>query len=177
MVIRKATIEDVPGIARVHIDSWRTTYKGIVPQRLIDSFTYKAREELWRRALSPDSASFVYVAENADGRIVGFASGGPAGQDAPNHDGELYAIYLLQEHQGKGIGRQLFEGVVRTLVERGMRSMAIWVLADYPACGFYERMGGRKVYERQEEIGGGILEEIGYGWDNISGLVRHEDAQ
>lgn len=168
VVVREATIADAPGIARVHIDSWRTTYKGIVPQRIIDSFTYEAREELWRRALSPDNATFVYVAEDADGQIVGFASGGPARQDAPKHESELYAIYLLQEHQGRGIGRQLFDAVVRTLVDRGMRSMAIWVLADNLACGFYEAMGGRKVYERQEEADDVVLDEIGYGWDYIT---------
>ncbi len=168
-VIREATIEDVPGIARAHVDSWRTTYKGIVPQRIIDGFTYERREELWRRALGPGSRSFVYVAEE-DGEVVGFASGGPARADAPNHAGELYAIYLLQEHQGKGIGRRLFEAVVQELVRRGLPSMAIWVLADNPACGFYEAMGGRKVYERQEEAEDIMLDEIGYGWDDITTL-------
>ena len=172
VIVREATLEDVPGIARVHVDSWRTTYKGIVPQRILDELKYEEREELWRRALSPNNASFVYVAEGADGQIVGFASGGPARQDAPNHESELYAIYLLQEHQGRGIGRQLFNEVVRTLVDRGVRSVAIWVLADNPACGFYEAMGGRKVYERQEEVEGMVLDEIGYGWDDISTLGR-----
>ncbi len=169
--IREATIEDVPGIARVHVDSWRTTYGGIVPQPVIDSFTYEQREELWRMALGPNSRSFVYVAEEA-GQVVGFASGGPARRDqAPDHAGELYAIYLLQEHQGKGIGRQLFGSVVRELVRRGLYSMAIWVLADNPACGFYEAMGGRKVYERQEEADGVVLDEVGYGWDDIRALA------
>jgi L-amino acid N-acyltransferase YncA len=95
MVIREAAVEDVPGIARVHVDSWRTTYKGIVPQRIINGFTYEMREELWRRELAPDNASFVYVAEEG-GQIVGFASGGPAREEeAPDHAGQLYAIYLL----------------------------------------------------------------------------------
>ncbi len=169
-VVREATIEDVPGIARVHVDSWRTTYRGIVPQGVIDSFTYEQREELWRRALSPDNASFVYVAEE-DGEVVGFASGGPAREDAPNHDGELYAIYLLQEHQGRGTGRRLFSAVVQELVRRGLNSMAIWVLTDNPACGFYEAMAGRKVYERQEEADCVVLDEVGYGWEDIRNLV------
>ncbi len=177
MKIREATIEDAPGIARVHIDSWRTTYKGIVPQRIIDSFTYEEREELWRRALSPGSRSFVYVAEDESGQVVGFASGGPAQQDAPNHAGELYAIYLLRERQGRGIGRQLFEAVVRELVNRGLYSMAIWVLVDNPACGFYEAMGGRKVYHRQEEADGGVLDEVGYGWDDIRELLAKMEAR
>ncbi|MDQ3704345.1 MAG: GNAT family N-acetyltransferase [Chloroflexota bacterium] len=169
-VIREAAIEDVPGIARVHIESWRTTYKGMVPQHIIDGFTYEQREALWRRALDPGNASFVYVAEE-DGEVVGFASGGPAREDVPNHAAELYAIYLLQEHQGKGIGRRLFDAVVRELVRRGLYSMAIWVLAENPACGFYEAMGGRKVYERQEEADGVLIDEVGYGWDDITALA------
>lgn len=176
-VIREATIEDVPGIARAHIQSWRTTYKGIVPQSVIDSFTYEQREALWRRALSPGSRSFVYVAEEG-GEVVGFASGGPAREDAPHHAAELYAIYLLQEHQGRGIGRRLFDAVVQELARRGLYSMAIWVLAENPACGFYEAMGGRKVYEREEEAGDKMLLEIGYGWDDIRSLVnKAEDVR
>jgi GNAT superfamily N-acetyltransferase len=175
-VIREATIEDIPGIARVHVDSWRTTYKGIVPQRIIDSFTYEQREALWRRYI-PGNASFVYVAD-VGGEVVGFASGGPARQEeAPDHAGQLYAIYLLQEHQGKGIGRRLFDAVVRELVRRGLYSMAIWVIAENPACGFYEAMGGSKVYERLEEADDKMLLEIGYGWDDIRNLVTEtEDA-
>ncbi|HEX8227991.1 MAG TPA: GNAT family N-acetyltransferase [Chloroflexia bacterium] len=169
-VIREATIEDVPGIARVHIESWRTTYKGIMPQSIIEGFTYEQREALWRRALDPGNASFVYVAEEG-GEVVGFASGGPAREDAPNHAAELYAIYLLQEHQGKGIGRRLFDAVVQELARRGLYSMAIWVIAENPACGFYEAMGGRKVYEREEEADDKMLLEIGYGWDDITALA------
>jgi GNAT superfamily N-acetyltransferase len=112
----------------------------------------------------------VFVAEE-DGRVVGFASGGPARADAPNHEGELYAVYLLKEYQGRGIGRALFDAVVRMLLQRGMRSMAIWVLADNPACGFYERMGGQRVYSRDEELQGVTLHEVGYGWDDISALA------
>jgi GNAT superfamily N-acetyltransferase len=175
MIIREATIEDAPGIARVHVDSWRTTYKGLVPQHILDELSYEEREQLWRRALSPGSRAFVYVAEDESGRVVGFASGGPAGEDAPNHAGELYAIYLLQEHQGRGTGRRLFEAVVRELVNRDLNSMAIWVLAENPACGFYEAMGGRKVYERQEEFRGVVLEETGYGWDDIRGLLSETE--
>ncbi|HYP20288.1 MAG TPA: GNAT family N-acetyltransferase [Chloroflexia bacterium] len=171
MTIREATIEDVPAIARVHVDSWRTTYKGIVPQRILDQLTYEGREELWRRVLSPDNSSFVYVAEE-DGQVVGFACGGPAREDeAPNHAGQLYSIYILQEHQGRGIGRRLFEAVVRELARMGLHSMALWVIADNPACGFYEALGGRQAYARQEQADDVVLDEIGYGWDDIRPLA------
>jgi hypothetical protein len=31
MLLREATLKDVPVIARVHVDTWQTTYRGIVP--------------------------------------------------------------------------------------------------------------------------------------------------
>ena len=43
----------------------------------------------------------------------------------------------------------------------------IWVLADNPARFFYERMGGRRVGERDERLWGALLHEIGYGWSSL----------
>jgi hypothetical protein len=35
VTIRRAVREDARAIARVHVDSWRTTYRGIVPEEHI----------------------------------------------------------------------------------------------------------------------------------------------
>jgi hypothetical protein len=61
--------------------------------------------------------------------------------------------------------------VVRELARMGLHSMALWVIADNPACGFYEAMGGRKAYVRQEQADDVVLDEIGYGWDDIRPLA------
>lgn len=47
MIIRRAIISDAPGIAKVHVDSWRTTYKGIIPQSFLDGLSYEQRTKLW----------------------------------------------------------------------------------------------------------------------------------
>lgn len=46
MNIRKANRDDAPGIAKVHVDSWRTTYKGIIPQSFLDELSYEQRTKL-----------------------------------------------------------------------------------------------------------------------------------
>ena len=61
--IRRATIHDASGIAKVHVDSWRTTYTGIVPQEYLDSLDYAARTELWKRQLTESEAHFL-IAED-----------------------------------------------------------------------------------------------------------------
>src|SRR5688572_11272938 len=78
LVIREAALADAAGIAVVHIDSWRTTYRGIVPQAYLDSLDYDERTVRWNQILSESAATHaVYVAEDRQVGIVGFASGGP----------------------------------------------------------------------------------------------------
>jgi RimJ/RimL family protein N-acetyltransferase len=68
------------------------------------------------------------VAVGADGEIKGFAGGGAARDDDVTGAGEVFAIYLLAEHWGTGIGRRLMEAVTESLVEAGFKEAVLWVL-------------------------------------------------
>src|SRR5690242_10386589 len=104
--IRPARVEDAAGIGRVHVDSWRTSYKGIVPAEVLNNLSYERREEMWRNSLSnPERKNYDYVAVDEQERIVGFVTGGPLRDGDPSYESELHAIYLLKEVQGQGIGR------------------------------------------------------------------------
>ena len=48
--------------------------------------------------------------------------------------------------------------------------MALWVLRDNPAAGFYRHMGGRPIKEKTIEIGGKSLVEIALGWPDMAEL-------
>jgi len=45
MNIRKAKISDAKGISIVHIDSWLSTYKGIMPDERLEQLSYKKGEK------------------------------------------------------------------------------------------------------------------------------------
>lgn len=163
--IRQATDDDANGIAKVHVESWRTTYRGIVPDDFLDGMSDETSAARWRRIAKQNTPGYaMFVAEDEGGNTVGFANGGRERSGDANYDGELYAIYLLQSHQRKGIGQALFEHIVQHLTNNGFRSMLIWVLAENPSCQFYESMGGIPIREQEIEIGGKRLREIGYGW-------------
>jgi ribosomal protein S18 acetylase RimI-like enzyme len=173
MLIREAATADAPGIARVHVDSWHTTYKGLIPENIIASRDYKYREQMWTRVLKEHPETVIYVAEE-DGAIVGFVSGGSNRDTDSPFTGELHAIYILESHQGKGIGRRLTLALVPRLLEQGYTSMLIWVMTDnHRARRFYEALGGRKVAERQEEMDDAMLDEMAYGWEDITGFRLH----
>ena len=84
--------------------------------------------------------------------------------------GELFAIYILEEYQHQGIGRQLVSAVVAQLAEINLNSLLVWVLADNRACKFYEALGGKKVDEQQTSKAGVLLKEIAYGWTDIAAV-------
>jgi ribosomal protein S18 acetylase RimI-like enzyme len=172
MNIRPAIHTDAPAIARVHVDTWLATYRGIMPDDYLDNLSYDTRAAFWERVISdPFAPTFVHVAEDDTGRIIGFACGGPPQTDVPGYQGELYAIYVLPEVQGKGAGRKLVHAVAHTLKERDITSMFLWVLTDNaPSRAFYESLGGQTLNEQQFELGGAILTEVGYGWPDTSVL-------
>jgi FR47-like protein len=67
--------------------------------------------------------------------------------------------------------------VVRRLIQRGLRSLLIWVLAQNPSRRFYEALGGRQVREKLETRGGIQLIEIAYGWLDVRTLIEVQERQ
>ncbi|MBK5442208.1 hypothetical protein JFU13_03915 [Peribacillus sp. TH24] len=65
MIIREATLADAEGIAKVHVDSWKTTYANIIPDEYLNNLIYEGREQLWKENITN---SDVFVAENEEGK-------------------------------------------------------------------------------------------------------------
>jgi L-amino acid N-acyltransferase YncA len=173
VTIREARIEDAPGMAKVHVESWRTTYVGIVPDSYLANLSYARRETFWRDILSAVSANgYPFVAVNDAGEIVGFVFGGPQRNGDPAYQAELYSIYLLQEYQGQGIGRQLTRRLVEAFLQAGICSMLLWVFADNPARRFYEVLGGQYLRVEQADFGGVMVDEVAYGWPDITVILQ-----
>lgn len=166
MIIRPAAISDAAAVARVHVDSWRTTYRGIVPDEVLAALSYEEREGRWVGGLS-DRSKFVYVAEDA-GSVVGFGAGGPERTQDPLYKAEILAIYLLESHQRRGIGRQLAETLVDRFRQEGFSAMLVWVLAANPARKFYEALGGVEIRARKDRVRGVMLDEVAYGWSDLA---------
>jgi hypothetical protein len=62
--------------------------------------------------------------------------------------------------------------VAERLARLGFRAMTVWVLADNPACRFYESLGGARVREEEIERGGRALKKVAYGWADIGALTE-----
>jgi len=161
---------DAPGIAAVHVASWRTTYPEIVAAESIDRRSAEVRTLQWQRALAGEIriVPTVFVAHHPSGEIVGFISGSAPRDDTPGFDAELSAIYLVKDAQGIGLGRRLVRRLADSLIERGYRSMMVRVLAANSACRFYEALGGRLLSEGVHMMDEQTYPERCYGWGDIT---------
>ena len=172
--IRRGVSEDAREASRLHADTWRISYRGLVPDALLDGLDATRWEAGWRRAFEGfDPARVVAVAEIA-GRIVGFAGAGRARSGAPpGYRGEVYTLYVHPDRQGQGIGGALLREAAEGLGERGLVPIVIWTLFDNPASrGFYVARGGAVVGERHEAFDGYTLHEVAYGWPEAASLLR-----
>lgn len=170
MIVRNAVPSDAAGIAKVAVNTWRTAYRGIVPDEVLDGLSYERKEQKWRNQLTAESA-IVFVAENGTGEVVGYANGGKERSGHPMFQGELYALYVLNAYQQSGIGKRLLASVAHALAELQIGSMRVWVLERNPARYFYEAMGAAQEDTRTITIGGTALQEIGYGWKDTSSIL------
>ena len=181
MNFRLATIEDVPGIIKVSVDTWRTTYQDVFPADYLNNLSYEAGEEKWRkRFINPERNIFFYIAETEAKKIVGFVLGGLEQSDLNlkipgirKYIGELRAIYVLQEYQRRGIGLKLVKMVVELLLKNKINSMIVWVLRDNPNWKFYKILGGRYVGQKMLEKEGVDYVAIAYGWDDIRQILSY----
>lgn len=165
--VRKATIEDVPQIAGVHVKSWQKSFREIAPQKYLDNLSIEKREKAFRERFFDEDYQ-MFVAETAEGKIVGFADFGKGHDDQPEYKSELYAIYLLPEFQRKGIGGELFKRGVKDLFVRGYNSMYLQSLEISPYRGFYEKMGGKVIGRSAHKLGGQDFATLFYGWEDLN---------
>ena len=173
--MRAATLADAAAIARVHRESWRTTYAGILPLAVIAREAGRKSEAMWRRRLADRRGSTAtWVAERAPHGIVGFASCGDARRPVGGLDAEIYALYVLREHQQRGVGRELVRACARHFVRQGLFGFYLWVLKANRARLFYEALGGEEIAEKTERLGKHDFAEVAYGWSDLTLLVMDD---
>src|SRR5262245_28679677 len=133
--IREAVPADAAGIARAHTESWQTSYRGILPDVVLDRIDVGQRVETRRKILRDRSVFQLVAYDLTHGDIVGFCDAGPSRRSLPpvgdlpgSFAGEIYAIYLVHHAKRHGLGQEMFERVQAWLVANAMRSMIVWVL-------------------------------------------------
>jgi ribosomal protein S18 acetylase RimI-like enzyme len=173
--VRQARLGDARAVARIEVETWRSTYAGMLPDRVLLGMSDQRQTASWAGFLRHRPGD-VYVAESgaAGSRLLGFGNCGPQREPGLGFAGEVYTLYVAPEAQGMGLGRQLLLALFARLVHCGHRSALIWVVRANPARFFYERLGGKLALHRSIPLGGEPIEAVGYGWSDLCALLDRE---
>lgn len=139
--LRKPLPADAQELARLHVECWKETYTQLLPDGFFDPAHSEQRLRMWDRVLEDPNPLFrISVAENEDGKLVGFAfSASPMGNTdgiPENVSRQLYNLYVLEDFHGDGTGQALLDAVL------GDEPAVLWVAPQNPrAIRFYERNG------------------------------------
>jgi GNAT superfamily N-acetyltransferase len=171
VLIRPAALADAAAMASVYVQSWRSSYAGIVPRSVLAALSVPHERTYWREALRrPPPGRHSLVAERR-GKVVGFATCGPSRDGADReHLGEIYTIYLLAEMQRKGLGRRLMAEAAAQMQADGLKRACVWVLRDNPGRRFYEALAGELDGEKTVSVSGAPLVVVRYVWDETAWL-------
>jgi ribosomal protein S18 acetylase RimI-like enzyme len=182
--IRRARRDDAAAIGRVHVETWQSTYVGLLPDTLLASMSDVRQSAWWSHALAdPAQAKGIFVADDEEMGVIGFGSCGPV-RDPPEYldgterrVGEVYTLYVEPDFQNRGLGRRLLDAMFRQLRAEGCDTAVLWMLADNPTRFFYEGMGGALCGHRVDTMAGRDVEEVAYAWRDLEApLVRRRLA-
>ena len=159
-VIRRMKPEDAEAVTDVLIDTWKTAYRGIVSDDVLD---HQDREMLIDRRKRQYKD---YIVAEANGRVVGYCwyvNDNSFSEELSDIDCEIVAIYVLPETERKGVGRKMFSYAVEDLKKQGRTKMVIWCLKDNSTGReFYQKMGGTIIGEHKTHIGNDDYDEVGF---------------
>ena len=178
IAIRRARAADAPGIAAVHVATWRNTYATLLPEAFLAGLSAERLALHYERAIRSGLGVFVAVrsGEQSVPLVVGFCTarrcvGESRLGESKLGEGEVETLYVADDWQNKGLGGQLLRAGAKYLAALGCRSVFIWVLHGNPAIFFYERLGGRRLANGTTHVAGSDVPQVAYAWDPIETLL------
>lgn len=160
--LRDATAADAHAIATLLVQSWRTAYRGLLPDDVLAGLSIPEREQFWSEFLSARPPRTRALVATIAGAVIGFAATGPPLVPADRADptlGDLYALYLAPDVWRRGIGTRLHAAALDGLRSCGFTHAGLWILdTNERALHFYQRLGWTDTGRSQLDPGPGGIE-------------------
>lgn len=170
-LIRKATIDDAYWIASVNANTRHTTYKWLMPQKVLETRlgTIPEKAEKIKNSIKKNDR-FLVAVNLENNEVIWMLSYGPSRDEKYPDDWEIYAFYVLKEYQKLGVGKSLFLTWIQELLNLWYNNMIINVLEWNNAIWFYQKFGWIVVWEKYEPCGKMMIKENMLFFDNIENI-------
>ena len=173
---RRAAIEDAHAIARVYVDTWRTAYRGLVPEPYLLSLDYDKEARGCLDFLTGDEYPRMLDLAEVKGVVAGYVVAGPNNEQPEVYEAEIYEIFVRQEFSGQGIGTRLMQRAIDWLIGMDYASVVIWCWKSNPFARFYWSLGGEVVHTCTQNVAGNEMDVLVFGWE-IDDLKRNLQAR
>lgn len=161
---------DADALARVHAESWKATYRGILPDAYLDSEVDDERAQYWHNAMAATKYPIVKLAREG-GAVLGLIALHDDPEDE-TYDFTIEHLHLLPNSKGRGLGRALMKEAAMAAQADGAHRICLWVFEDNTAAiGFYERLGGVTDAYGTDKFAGGDAPDRRIGWHDLDGLI------
>ena len=166
LIIRDATISDIPEVAKLHVDSWNKTYKGIIAQDHLDNMRNNIDKRIKR--MEDEFKLRKMIVATIDDEIVAFSEYTLTNEFSKDLDidCELCGLYVKNRYVGTGIGSKIFNYVVNEFIKNDNSKMGLWCVKENTnAINFYKSKGGIQVAEKKFELAGKEYNEVAFIYD------------
>ena len=162
-IIRKNELKDQEQMAHIKIDGWRYTYDKIIASMYLKSLDYVSQTMRYIESFD-EYKDLVLVAVMGE-EVLGYSCF-DIEEKTGKFDSELVSLYLKPSEIGRGIGTTLVKETAKELLSKGRKNMIVWCLSEnVNAIKFYEKLGGKKVVEKDAKIGEEYYKKYGYYFD------------
>jgi ribosomal protein S18 acetylase RimI-like enzyme len=165
--VRPALSDDVGAIARIEVETWRATYAGMLPDRVLIGMSERRQKSSWAGLVRYRPGDIIVAEQDGDG-VVGFGNCGAQRDPSLPFTGEIFTLYVAPDAQNRGVGRRLVGALFARLLEKGRDSALIWVIGANPSRFFYERVGGKLILTRRIRVAGEPVDAVAYGWPDLA---------
>lgn len=146
MRVRAAKVDDAAAICEIYNHEVLTS---------IVTFDLVARSEEDQRAWIADrsGAHAVLVAEDDDGKVIGFAALSPY-RERPGYSTTVEdSVYVHPDHRGEGVGRLLLAELIQTARAHGFHALMARVVAGHEASITLHASAGFEIVGHEREVG------------------------
>lgn len=146
-IFRTAKEEDAKKLAELRQIVWAENYRGIFHNKMIDEFDFELHENKFINQIR-DIETETFIIEKEGNQIGYFSINNPNQESIRGIGLRLSSLYILSEHQQKGIGTIVFSYIKKYCSKKNITFF-------YNSCNmhnsnaieFYNKMGGEIVYE------------------------------
>lgn len=145
IIYKKATEKDAYAIRYIGAYSWKEAYTGLISDDYLNYKIEHFEDKVDKQKKIIQEGKAIFYIAIVDNKTVGFVCYGPAENEKYSDYGYVGALYLLEEYQGYGIGKNLFKIALCGLKEQGYNKMMLECMKGNKAIGFYKKYLGKIV--------------------------------